>query len=168
MITISVYGTNEKDAEQGISIIAKAAVLSDFQVQSLFFPSPDHVWGAVKIDKGHILSKDVGMSDIAIVLETRLNIKRLSQGFKDNSIVIFNSPEKLSFPWLKKRRIKAYGLDASAISTGVLKKHMPCVPAAGAVAKYFNKITLKSMKSAAEHVSKEAVLAVEEGYKAVR
>ncbi|MBI3190918.1 2-oxoacid:acceptor oxidoreductase family protein [archaeon] len=169
MIVISIHGRKGQGVETAVKTLAKAAHTSNFHVQSIFFPSSksSREWGLVKIDKNFILSKQKEHSDIALVFETRQDNKNVISNIKTKGIVIFNSSEKIVTPQLKKAGIKSYFLDATTIGIGHMNKPLTDMSMLGALAKYFNKITLKSLKSASADVYKDAGSSIDEGYKSV-
>ena len=161
-------------------VFSKACLMSGFNVQGFaligrgrrVFP----VTAFVKIDKSPILSKQVEEPDFYIVFDNTLGLdakpadakgtERIS--FKEKSIVLFNSPEKMVFPQLKKRKVKSYFVDATEIALNTLKSNTPNTVMLGALAKLFNKVSIKNIKSAMEGMSRENFAAFDEGCKNLR
>ncbi len=172
MFVISVHGRSGQGVETAISSLAKAALSSDLYAQAVFFPSQErkgsYVWGLVKMDKNPIPSKQLEHPDIALVFNTNLDIKAIVNDVKEKGISIFNTSEKIAMPVMKKKKIKSYSVDATGIAMRTINKPIPNMAMLGAVVKYFNKLTLKSVKAAIASMEKENAVAVEEGFKMVK
>jgi Pyruvate/2-oxoacid:ferredoxin oxidoreductase gamma subunit len=170
MIVISIHGRKGQGVENAVKTLAKAAHISGLHAQSLFFQSSksSKEWGIVKMDKNFILSKQREQSDISLIFEPRNDIKSVIANVKAKGIVIFNSAEKIVIPALKKARIKPYSVDATSIGISRMNKPLADMAMLGALAKCFNKITLKSLKSASADIYKDAGSSIDEGYKSVR
>ena len=143
--------------------------MSGFHVQSFAFIGRGRrvfpVKGFVKIDKEPILSRQVEEPDFCLVMDpTLIDAKK----YKDGSVVIFNSSEKLVFPQLKRRKIRSYFVDATELALTHLKSNTPNTAMLGALAKLFNKVSMKSIKSSMEDLPKENFAVFDEGYKTVR
>lgn len=87
---------------------------------------------------------------------------------REKSTVIFNSPEKLSSPALKKRKIRAYHVDATELALTHMKANVPNTVMLGALAKIFNKVSMKAIRTAMEGMQRENFTAFDEGYKTVK
>lgn len=122
--------------------------------------------GFVKIDKTPVLSRQVEEPDFYLIFDPMLGME--AKGMKEKSTVIFNSPEKLASPLLKKKKIRAYSVDATELALSHLKSNIPNTAMLGALAKLFNKVSMKSLKAAMEGMSKENIAAFDEGYKGVK
>ncbi|HIG96948.1 MAG TPA: hypothetical protein HA230_01225 [Candidatus Aenigmarchaeota archaeon] len=165
-LTFGFYGRSGQGVKAATRIFSRACFMSGFYVQSFVFTS-NKVFparGFVKIDKSPILSKQVEDPDFYMVFDPIL----MEKNFKDRSIVVFNSPEKLVFAQLKKRKVKSYFVDATEIALAHLKTNLPNTAMLGALAKLFNKVSMKNIKTAMEDMQKENFLAFDEGYKTVR
>lgn len=171
MFVISVYGRAGQGVDSALAVLAKSAVATQLYAQSIFFPSQERrgpaVFGQVKIDKNNMLSKQVEDYDMALVLDSSLDIKNILSSGKERSAVITNSSEKFVSPLLKKKKMKSYFLNASDIALRTAAKPMPNMAVLGAFVKLYPKISLKSVRSFVEH-NKDHLTALEEGYKAVR
>lgn len=154
--------------ETAVNVFSRACFASGYYVQSFSFIGRGRrvfpVKGLVKIDKAPILSKQVEDPDFCMIFDPTLGEK----SFRERSIVIFNSPEKMVYPQLKKRKVKAYFVDATEIALNQLKSNMPNTAMLGALAKVFGKVSMKSIKSEMEGMQKENFAAFDEGYKSVR
>lgn len=144
--------------------------MSGFYVQSFAFISRGRrvfpVSGFVKIDKAPILSKQVEGPDFSLIFDPTLGIE--AKSMKEKSIVILNSPEKLASPALKRRKVRAYSVDATELALNHLKLNIPNTAMLGALAKLFNKVSMKSLKASMEGMSRENFAIFDEGYKNVR
>jgi len=165
-LTFGFYGRSGQGVKTAIRIFSKACFMSGYYVQSFVFTRGKTLptRGFVKIDKNPILSKQVEDPDFYLIFDPSL----IEKSFKDSSIVIFNSPEKLVFAQLKKHKIKTYFVDATEIALTHMKANVPNTAMLGALAKLFNKISMKNIKAAMEDMQKESFLAFDEGYKNVR
>ena len=144
--------------------------MSGFYVQSFSFIGRGRrvfpVTGLVKIDKSPILSKLVEAPDFYIIFDNTLGID--AKSFKEKSIVVFNSPEKLSFQQLKKKKVRSYFVDGTELALNTLKTNTPNTVMLGALAKLFNKVSIKNIKTAMEGMPRENFAAFDEGSKSVR
>ena len=118
----------------------------------------------VKLDKVPIESRQVEDADFTLIFDPTLP----KHQFKEGSMVIFNSPEKIVSPQLKKRKIKAYAVDATEIALNHLKSNLPNTVMLGALAKFFTKISMKALKGAMEGMPRENGAAFDEGYRNVK
>ena len=144
--------------------------MSGYYVQSFAFIGRGRrtfpVKGYVKIDKTPILSKQVEEPDFTMVFDPTIEIE--PKNVKEKSVVIFNSAEKLATPKLKKRKVKTYFLDATEIALMHLKSNTPNTAMLGALARAFPKISMKAMKTYMEGMSKENLIAFDEGFKGAK
>lgn len=144
--------------------------MSGYYVQSFAFIGRGRrafpVKGFVKIDKAPILSKQVEEADFMMFFDPTLEVD--AKGLKEKSVVIFNSAEKLVAPQLKKRKVRAYFLNATEIALLHLKSNTPNTAMLGALAKAFPKISMKAIKTHMEGMPKENFVAFDEGYKGAR
>ncbi len=168
-LVFGFYGRSGQGVETAIRIFSKACFLSGYYVQSFAFIGRGRrvfpVRGFVKIDKAPILSKQVEDADFSMVFDpTLLDVK----SFKEKSVVIFNSADKLVAPQLKKRKVRAYFVDATEIALTHLKSNTPNTAMLGALARAFPKISMKAIKTSMEGVQKENFTAFDEGYKGAR
>jgi Pyruvate/2-oxoacid:ferredoxin oxidoreductase gamma subunit len=142
-------------------------VLSGLKSQSVFFPSQEkraaRVWGLVKIDKNDILSKQLEPSDIAIVFDPAY-AKEPVDASKDGGVIFINTSQKPNITSMKKRSIKTFSIDATAVLEGASTEMVML----GALAKSLTKISMKAIKSAAGPNVKGPLNAVDEGYKNVK
>lgn len=172
MFVISVHGRSGQGVETALTVLAKAVSCTGLNVQSIFFPSQErrgaHVWGLVKIDKGAISSKQIEQPDIALILNTNLDIKSITANVKEKGVVVFNSTEKIVLPVMKRNRLKFFSVDGTGIAMKTINKPIPNMALLGAAAKYYNKLTLKGIKSSMPDIDKENVIAIEEGFKMVK
>ncbi len=172
MITVSIHGRGGQGVSTAISVLSKTAFSSGFYVQSIFFPAQErrgsHVWGIVKMDKNPIISKQMENPDIALVFTTNIDIKAIADTVREKGIIIFNASEKIIFPAVKKKKLKTYFVDATGIAMRSINKPIPNMAMLGAFAKYFNKISLKGIKSAASHMEKENAVGLDEGFNTVK
>lgn len=172
MIVVSVRGRAGQGAESAVNVLARAAAASGLNVQSLFFPSQERrgapVFGLVKMDKAPITSRQPEPTDFSLILDSTLDTKDAIESAKEGSAIIINTSEKVNTQPMKKKRVKAYALDATGVSLTVTGRAMPNMAMLGALAKNFNKISMKSIKTAAETIAKENLASVDEGYKNVK
>jgi len=172
MITVSLHGRSGQGVESAVNILAHSLFVSGLNVQSMFFPAQErrgsYVYGLVKADKNPILSRQIESQDITLIFDTTLDVKEIISNVKERGVAIFNSVERINYSALKKKRIKSYMLDATGISIGLGSKTLPNLPMLGALAKTFNKVSMKTIKSMSETISKDSHALVEEGYKAVK
>ncbi len=89
-------------------------------------------------------------ADFLVISELSLAAEALKTA-KERSVVVVNSAGKPVIA--SKKRVKMHYVPAE------------CVPMLGAFAKFFGKVTLKSIKTAAESCGKETLAAIEAGYK---
>lgn len=164
------YGRSGQGVETAVKALSKACFLSGFYVQSFSFIGRGRrvfpVNGFVKVDKALIESKQVEEPDFYVVMDPTLGLD--AKQVKERSVVIFNSPEKLVFPQLKKRKVKAYFVDATSIALSRLRSNTPNTAMLGALTKIFTKVSMKNMKVALEPLPRENIAAFDEGYKTVR
>jgi Pyruvate/2-oxoacid:ferredoxin oxidoreductase gamma subunit len=172
MIIISVHGRSGQGVESTLTIIANSLLGTGLNVQTLFFPASEkrgsYTHGLIKADKAPLLSRQTETSDITLIFDTSLQIKEILSNAKEKSMVLFNSKDKLAYPELKKKHLKGYVVDATGISIAAGAKALPNLSMLGALAKNFNKITMKNIKSASETFAKDGGLLIEEGYKNVK
>ena len=179
-LVFGFYGRSGQGVETAVKVFSKACFASGFYVQSFSFIGRGRrvfpVKGFVKIDKDPILSKQVEDADFSMVFDPTLGLDARQTDtkgvdritFKEKSVVIFNSPEKLASPQLKKRKIRAYYVDATEIALTHLKSNIPNTAMLGALAKAFPKISMKAIKTNMEGMPKENFAAFDEGYKGAR
>jgi pyruvate ferredoxin oxidoreductase gamma subunit len=176
MFVFRIDGRVGQGVYSAARILGRAGFLSGFKVQDFIIGDANkrglHVTGFVKLDKGPILSRQLEMSDFLIVMDKTLDINNIIKNAKDGSVVILNSNDKIKLASLKKRGIKNYHVDATAIALGRIKKAYPNTAMLGALIKSFSKLSLKSMKKAVEieldSMQEENKALVEEGYRNVR
>lgn len=148
-------------------MLSRAGFLSGFNAQDIFIEGIFNN-GYVRLEKGVLEKGPFDDADFLLIFDLRLlpEIKRL----KDGSIIITNSKSRIESPWLKKKKIKAYYLDANSIAMNTIGKPIVNTAMIGALIKFFPKITMKNLKSAIEieKMPKENQIACEEGFKSVR
>lgn len=169
MFVISIYGRAGQGVESAVMTLAKSIPIQ-LKTQAIFFPSQERyaaVFGQIKIDKIHILSKQIENYDIAVVFDRGLDTKNIVRIGKERSSVIFNSEEKIINPLIKKKKMKSYFLNATDIALRNTGKPMINISMLGAAAKLYPKIPLKNLRALVEQ-NKEQLMALEEGYKNVR
>ncbi len=164
------YGRSGQGVEKAVRLFAKACFMSGLYVQSFTFRSHDRrgspVTGYVKTDKEPILSKSVEEPDFYIVFDaTMIDPKTI----KDNSTLILNAPQKPISEALRKKKIKIYSLDASEMAL-LTKVNKPNTAMIGGLTKLFSKVSMKSIRTAMdeEHLTRENVAALEEGYRGIK
>ena len=169
-LVFGFYGRSGQGVETAVRVFSKACFESGFYVQSFTFISRGRrvfpVSGFVKIDKAPMLSKQVEEPDFSMVFDPTLGMD--ARSFKEKSIVIFNSPEKIASPALKKRKIRAYSVDATELALNHIKANIPNTVMLGALAKAFNKVSMKSLKAAMEGMPRENFAVFDEGYRVVK
>ncbi len=177
MLVFCFYGRSGQGVETAVRVFSRACFSSGFYVQSFAFIGRGRrtfpVRGYVKIDKVPILSRQIEDVDFSLVFDPTLGVDarqtdakgvdRIS--FKEKSVVIFNSPEKLTSKALKRRRIKAVSVDATELALNHLKANIPNTAMLGALAKQFTKVSMKSIKAAMEGMPRENFNVFDEGYK---
>lgn len=155
-------------------------MLSGFKAQDF---SVSAEWGMfsagfVRLSKNDIMETGIiEHPDYIIVLEHSA-MPKFSE-LKENSFLIVNATEKPSNPLLKKKKVKAYYIDAEKISRAYGVK--PNTAMLGSLIKFFSKISMRNLKLAIETelqgadategrqaVVKENQTAAEEGFKTVR
>ena len=169
MFVFTLLGRGGQGVEITGRIISKAASLSGFYSQSFVFtpmaPRGDAVLAQVKIDKNYIESRQVEETDFLLIFDKTLDIKDLLKDMKDGSFIITNSKEK---PKIKlKKKAKIFYFNATHITLQNTNKNILSATMAGAVAKIFNKISLKSMKKIMEleGLQQADMLCLEQGFK---
>ncbi|MBS3050867.1 MAG: 2-oxoacid:acceptor oxidoreductase family protein [Candidatus Aenigmarchaeota archaeon] len=179
-MTFGFYGRSGQGVETAVRLFSKACFQSGFYVQSFAFIGRGRrvfpVQGYVKIDKTPILSRQVEDPDYYVILDPTLGIEARPKDAKgaghismrEKSIVLFNSPEKVVSPVLKKRKVHTYHVDATELALAHLKANIPNTVMLGALAKLFNKVSMKSLKAAMEGMPREDFAAFDEGYKEVK
>jgi 2-oxoacid:acceptor oxidoreductase gamma subunit (pyruvate/2-ketoisovalerate family) len=164
------YGRSGQGVEKAVRLFAKACFMSGLYVQSFTFRSHDRrgspVTGYVKTDKEAILSKSVENPDFYIVFDSAMMDPK---SLKDNSTLILNVPQKPISEALRKKKVKIYSVDATSIAL-LTKTGAPNTAMIGALTKLFSKVSMKSIRTAMdeEHLARENVNALEEGYRNVR
>lgn len=163
LITISfvLHGRgNEIDAAR--KILGRACLLSGFNVQDFIIKSEEESpsQAYVKIDTDPILSRDLPENpDYVLIFDSSLNANDILKNSKDN-ISIFNSESKPKDAVIKKNKIKAFSLDTTEFDTTTAML--------GALAKNFNKLSVKNLKSAIKIEKYEGSENIEDGHKAVK
>lgn len=171
-LVFGFYGRSGQGVETAVKVFSKTAFMSGFYVQSFSFIGRGRrafpVKGFVKLDKVPILSKQVEEPDFSLVFDPTLGM--VAKDFKERSIVIFNSPERVVLPNLKKRKVRAYSIDATEIALSHLRMNVPNTVMLGALAKIFNKISMKALKAAMEYygVDRQNFAMFDEGYRSMR
>jgi Pyruvate/2-oxoacid:ferredoxin oxidoreductase gamma subunit len=136
--------------------------------QTIFFPSQEkrgaRVWGLVKIDKDQILSKQIEPADISVVFDPTLAMKDVVDMSNDSGVIFINTSQKPNTTGMKKKKIKTFTIDASSVLEGASMEMVML----GAITKNLTKISIKSIKSAAEPDVKGPINAVDEGLKNVK
>lgn len=117
------------------------------------------------MDKYPIESRQVEEPDFCLVFDPALGMG--AKRFREKSTVLFNSPEKVGYPQLKRRKVRALFVDATGIALTHLKSNIPNTAMLGGLAKLFPKVTIKSIKMSME-MPKENIAAFDEGYKTVK
>jgi Pyruvate/2-oxoacid:ferredoxin oxidoreductase gamma subunit len=168
MIVISLYGRNRNDVAATTGIIAKAMHSLGMYVQVITSAKKSYTKSIIKMDKGIMTSKQHETCDIALVLDSQVDIKLIFNEINSKGIILANTNEKPSLPSLKNKSVKTYSLDATGISLRLANNSASGMVMAGALAKYFNKLTIKALKTQAEPVFKEASSMIDEGYRTVR
>ncbi|MBI4170838.1 MAG: 2-oxoacid:acceptor oxidoreductase family protein [Candidatus Aenigmarchaeota archaeon] len=159
MLVVKIVGL---DAGPLAKIVAKAGYLSGLFVQSFCLQNK----GYVKLDKKPLLSKQEEFPDFLLLMDSQ-NIQEALKHAKEKSVVILNTPEKPKSPAIKKRKLKVYSLNATALALSVIRKPEPGVIMLGALVKHCDKITAKSAKLAVGE-RKELHLALDEGFRNVK
>ncbi len=167
----SIYGHGGQGVPKTAKILSRAGMLSGFKAQDLTIPTE---WGMVsagfvRLSKNDIMEKGIiEQPDYVVVLEPSV-MPKFSE-LKEGSFLIVNATEKPSSPVLKKKKVRAYYLDATSIS--LAHKIKPNTPMLGGLLKVFSKISMRNLKMAVEAElpgrQKENQAAVEDGFKMVR
>ena len=167
MIVAILYGRSWQGVSEATRILGNAAFASQLQVQDFvdFSDKSLPVLGLVKMDKQSIESRQSEPSDFLLLFDTKMDLGILKQA-REKSFVIFNSRERISSPLLKKKKLKAFFVDATGIAVSATLKPEPHMAMLGAFTKIFGKIQAKNMKAHLENPRK--VLAFEEGFKGVK
>jgi Pyruvate/2-oxoacid:ferredoxin oxidoreductase gamma subunit len=152
-----------REIDDARKILGRACFNSGFNVQDFTIhpqTSESHTVACVKIDKDPIVSKNVPENpEFVLVFEAGLDMRKVFKNVK-NSTAIFNVSEKPSLALLKNNSIKAYYVDASDVDTASAML--------GALAKQFNKLSIKSLKSAIEDEKIGSTDSMEEGHRRVK
>ena len=168
-----IHGYGGQGVKTAARILSRSGVVYGFNAQWFItsFEEAEPTVAYVRFAKEKILEKGpTADSDFTLVFH-RDDMPQIKD-LKDGSVLILNSQEKLVNPKLKKKKIKAYTVDATGIALSATGKSYPNTVMLGALLKYFTKIPMKNLKSAIEselkEKQKENILAAEEGYKQVR
>jgi len=172
MFVFTLLGRGGQGVENTAKIIGKSADLSGFYVQS-FILNPmasrgDAVLAQVKIDKNYIESRQLEEADFLIIFDKTLDTKSVLQDIKDGSFIIMNSKDK---PKLKlKKKVKIFYVNATDIALQNINKNILTGVMAGAMAKIFNKIALRSVKRTmeSEGMQQGELMCLEQGFKNVK
>lgn len=167
MIVAILYGRSWQGVLEATRILGNAAFASQLQVQDFVEAQNKSlpVLGLVKMDKVAIESRQFEASDYLLLFDTKMDLGILKQA-REKSFVIFNSRERITNPLLKKKKLKAFFVDATGIAMSATLKPEPHMAMLGAFTKIFGKIPAKNMK--AQLNRKEDALAFEEGFKRVK
>ena len=128
----------------------------------------DAVLAHVKIDKNYIESRQLEEADFLIIFDKTLDTKSVLQNIKDGSFIIMNSKDK---PKLKlKKKVKIFYVNATDIALQNINKNILTGVMAGAMAKIFNKIALRSVKRTmeSEGMQQGELMCLEQGFKSVK
>ena len=171
MYTFRIHGRGGHGVELASRVLGRACFLSGFYVQDFTLwkqePRIAPITSYIKTDKTPILSKELTEPDFLLVLDKTLltDIKDVSKG-----IAMFNAPER--FGGIKKKDVKNYYLNATDIGLSTMMKPLPNTAMLGGLCKIFEKISLRTMKKAAEieinRNQKENLAAMDEGFKNVK
>jgi len=176
-IRFEVIGFSGQGVRKTGNILSRTGFLARFNTQDYYFSKSDSRTSPVKAlswirwDKTSILEKGpIKDPEYLIILHKDLlpNLKEV----KDGSTIIVNMQEKPTSPWIKKKKLKVFFLDATGIAIASMASSYPNTAMLGAFCKIYGKIPLKTYKSAMEkeiyYKQKENQLAMEEGFKTVR
>ncbi|MBI2972154.1 MAG: 2-oxoacid:acceptor oxidoreductase family protein [Candidatus Aenigmarchaeota archaeon] len=149
--------------ETACTILSKAIFSSGLYVTSFTAPAlertPLRVVCHISCDKKQFWSREpVAEADIALVCDPAANTADVAKTVKDSGILICNASEKPKLT--TKRNIQLHYVESAD----------GCGPLLGACAKFFNRITLRNVKTAAAELSREKDMsaAIEAGYKNAR
>lgn len=173
MTNFVLYGRGGQGVETSARILGNALFSSGQQVQDFVISGMElrgfPVSGYVKAEKAAILSKDLPKADFLLVFDLTLPYDRLLKECNEKAIVIFNSKDHVKGT-VKKAGFKSYFINANEISYNYLRTVMPNTAMLGALAKIYNKITMKSLKNSIQQLpmQHENLQAFEQGFRSVK
>ncbi len=161
MHVFRLHGRRGQGVDAARKILGRAAFLSGFYVQDFILRSigPRQV-AYVKIDKNTILSRDTPEPDFVLSLDAS---PESVSNVKDGTIAIFNAQKPV------KKKVRCYYVPATDIALEY-KIPYPNTAMLGALCKLFTKLSLRSIKSAAEIELRkhENMPAIDEGFRGVK
>jgi len=172
---IKIYGHAGQGVDMARKVIGDACLASGFFVQDAIISGMERrkqdVSGYVRFEKNEIITKQLKNPDISLVFDMIFEKQSITET-NENGIIIFNAPEGVKSPAVKKKRIKCFYVDANDIIMRILsKKPIPNMAMLGAFAKAFDKVSMKNVKNAILNElgeNKEANMEFDEGYKNVK
>lgn len=173
MHVFRLHGRGGQGIDTARKILGRAAFLSGFYVQDFTLHPAE--WRTqptvayVKASRDAFTSRDLTLPDFVLVFEHGLAATALND-VKEGAIAIFNAGEKL--PKSISRKAKSYYVPATDIALNHLKAAYPNTPMLGALCKAFPKLSLRSIKHAAEielkELQHENAAAVDEGFRSLK
>ncbi len=172
---IELYGMHGRGIATACRILAEACASSNMHVQAMIVdgsePTPGNDAYAskhtgvktgyksafLKFDK-QVADKVFDEPDFIVFFD---NIELKNKVLKENSIVIYNSKERIDNSIYKKRKIKSHFVDAFSIA------QKPNIVMLGALSKLCNKVSATSVKAVLKNY-KMSAQDFDEGYRGVK
>ncbi len=154
---IELHGLHGRGVATACRILSEACASSNMHVQAMVEDTAGHKSAFIKFDKS-FADKTFGEPDFVIFMD---NIELKNKDFKEKSIVIHNSKQRIENSMYKKRKIKSHFVDAFSIA------QKPNIVMLGALAKLCNKISANSLKTVLKNY-KISAQDFDEGYRGVR
>lgn len=168
-----IHGYGGQGVATAARILSRAGLLSGLKSQDAAFGDE---WGEpavsfVRLSKNDILEKGI-INDPDYILVFHPDLMPPLKDVKDGSFIIVNDTEKPANPIIKKKKLRIYYVDATALALSATGRSVPNTAMLGALLKVFSKISMKNLKVSIEaeisERQKENQSAAEEGFKTVR
>ena len=153
---VELYGFHSRGVATACRIIAEACAESNMHVQAMVVNGA-YKSAFVKFDK-QLIDKTFDEPDFIVFLD---NIELKNKLLKENSVIIYNSKDRIDNAAYKKKKIKSHFVDAFSVS------QKPNIVMLGALTKLCSKISASSIKTALKN-HKMSVEDFDEGYRGVK
>ena len=161
MYEIRLHGRGGQGVKLAAHILGKAAFLSGYRGVQSFAKYGAERRGApltsfVRIDKKEVLERGyISNPDFIICLDDTLDFETVTNGLKEDGIILINTNKYPGHFADKKIKNKVYTIDATKIALEVLGVPIPNTAILGAFIKLFRKIPLDTLKRTIEKELKE-------------
>lgn len=154
MIEIRIHGRGGQGAKTASQFIVETAITEGKFIQAFPEYGPERTGAPMKtyarISEDDIKTHEpVSNPDIVMVIDpTLLDVVDVTEGMKDESILIVNSNKTPEFIKEKTgRNNNVYTVDATGISIDLLGRNMPNTPILGALSKVCKEVNLEGLST---------------------